>query len=62
MLEEVKDVEREVEVEKSSIRAMKVVCSLKIRIVNTKGTYCSSLYLGAMPGTLPMTRGVQPFA
>jgi hypothetical protein len=43
--EEVREVEREVEVEKSNIRAMKVVCSL-----------------GAIPGTLPMTRGVQPFA
>ena len=28
-------VEREVEVEKSSIRAMNVVCSLQIKIVNT---------------------------
>ena len=36
MEEEVKEVEREVEVEKSNIRAMKVVCSLQIKMVNTK--------------------------
>ena len=57
-----RDVEREVDVEKSNIRAMKVVCSLWIKTVNTNTKGYNSLYLGAMPGTLPMTRGVQPLA
>ena len=40
-----REVEREVEVEKSNIRAMKVVCSLHIKMVNTKETYSLILYV-----------------
>ena len=38
--EEVREVERDVEVEKSNIRAMKVVCSLQIKMVNAKRKVC----------------------
>ena len=61
--EKVVKVEREVDVEKSNIRAMKVVCSLCVHEdVNIEWFLWESFYLGAIPGTLPITRGVQPFA